>query len=321
MPTYTHQNYVLYDISGTTYTPQIGASMVLLDVEMTELGGATGSVHEDGELFSDNAALAGDFEWNGTFTDGDGDIFHVYIATADPTIALVASDTVADPGGGFPFPITEYPATFEEGDLAKDNRAFCFGPDTDIATASGSVKVQDLAIGDSILTTDGGEVAVLWVGRQKVIGGFAHRPELEPVRIKAGALGDGLPRADLMVSSDHGMVMDGLLINASALVNGTTIAFVPVADLPEGFTYYHIETKNHDIVIANGAASETFVDVPGRAAFDNYKEYIELYGVERIVPEMAMPRITSQRLLPEPLRARLGVTETPFAFDTALKSA
>ena len=103
------------------------------------------------------------------------------------------------------------------------------------------------------------------------------------------------------------MILDGLVINASALVNGTTIDWVPMNELPDEVTYYHIETEAHDVILANGAPSETFIDVAGRAAFDNFAEYLSLYGTERIIPEMKYHRITTQRLLPNALKMRLDI--------------
>ena len=98
---------------------------------------------------------------------------------------------------------------------------------------------------------------------------------MQPVRIRAGALGNGLPHSDLTVTADHGMVIDGLIINASALINGTTIDWVPMDELPDRVTYYHVETEDHDVILANGAPAETFVDAVTRSHFDNHQEYLE----------------------------------------------
>jgi hypothetical protein len=202
----------------------------------------------------------------------------------------------------------------------------CFLGGTQIATPDGERLVEDLAIGDHVRTADGRDVVVKWIGRQLVKPAAVNLPldeRLTPVCITAGTLGN---HSDLYVTADHGMIVspsnsdaagkhsvgeplkDGLVINASALVNGDTVRFVPVSEMPTEFTYYHIETEDHDVILANGAPSETFIDVAGRSVFDNYDEYIALYGVERIIPEMRKHRISTQRLLPDAIKARLAST-------------
>jgi len=54
-----------------------------------------------------------------------------------------------------------------------------------------------------------------------------------------------------------------LVINASALVNGTTIDFVPMAELDSSFTVYHIETEAHDVIQARPAILEKSLQVTG----------------------------------------------------------
>lgn len=183
--------------------------------------------------------------------------------------------------------------------------ALCFAAGTQISTPCGDVMVEDLKIGDVVLTTSGAEVPVKRIGRQ-TISKLRHGPARQPVRIRAGALGPGVPQADLVVTADHGMLIDGYVINASALVNNDTIDYVPTDELEDSFTVYHVETEFHDVILANGAPAETFIDVAGREAFDNYQEYLDLYGAERIIPEMAAPRISTARLLPEAVKRRLG---------------
>ncbi|NKX44677.1 Hint domain-containing protein [Roseibacterium sp. KMU-115] len=203
------------------------------------------------------------------------------------------------------------PATFDPGtswnasdidDGSVNPSTVCFAAGTLIATPQAERPVETLQIGDRILTADGRTVPVKWIGRQTVVGLFAG-DRARPVRVAAGALGDGLPRTDLVLTADHALILDGLAINAGALVNGTTIAFDPA---PERATYYHIETEDHDVILANGAAAETFVDYVGRQAFDNYAEYVEFYGDERIITEMPLPRISTARLVPPALRKRVA---------------
>ncbi|SHJ97430.1 Hint domain-containing protein [Halomonas caseinilytica] len=192
----------------------------------------------------------------------------------------------------------------------------CFAAGTMIATPDGEVAVETLSIGDQVLTADGKTVSVKWIGHQSPGKRVSALNKL-PVRINEGALGSGLPNRDLVVTEDHGMVIDGLVINAGALVNQDTIDYVPRHELPKDVTYYHIETEGHEVILANGAEAETYVDYLTRQSFDNYAEYVELYGIETRVVEMPRHRISSRRLLPMAVRERLGIQDVTQAAKTA----
>ncbi|MDR5858514.1 hypothetical protein FZZ93_04340 [Halomonas eurihalina] len=193
-------------------------------------------------------------------------------------------------------------------DFTEIEEPICFAEGTLIATPSGEIPVEKLQVGDVILSDKGKSVPVRWVGRQTLVKSrLAER--MQPVQIDADALGHGLPHSDLTLTASHGMVLDGLIINASALVNGHSIRMVPLADLPSQYKVYHVETECHDVILANGAASETFIDYADRKTFDNYQEYLDLYGIERIVPEMSCPRISARRLVPKTIRDRLNIAE------------
>lgn len=181
----------------------------------------------------------------------------------------------------------------------------CFAGETLISTPAGASRIDAMNIGDEVVTQSGAVVPVRWIGRQTLSTAQMLSAGMAPVRISAGALGEGAPNRDLIVTADHGMIVDGLLINASALVNGTTITWVPVSELGESFTVYHIETEKHDVILANGAPAETFVDHAGRHVFDNFQGYMEAHGAERIIVEMERPRVTSRRSLPGKIRERL----------------
>ncbi|OWV52719.1 hypothetical protein CDZ98_24550 [Mameliella alba] len=182
----------------------------------------------------------------------------------------------------------------------------CFAAGTEIAGLEGARPVEDLRIGDMILTADGRAVPVKWIGRQTLHKRFTPAERFAPVRVRAGALGQGVPHSDLVLTADHALILDGLAVNAGALVNGTTITRDPLASLPERVTYYHVETEGHEVILANGAAAETFVDYLGRRAFDNFAEYLALYGEDRTILEMNRPRVRSARHLPAALSARLA---------------
>ncbi len=181
----------------------------------------------------------------------------------------------------------------------------CFAEGTLIATDKGQVPVEDLKIGDLLRSADGRSVPVRWVARQTIMPRF-HRERAEMVEIKAGALGDGLPLWDLRVTANHGMVLDGAVIDASLLVNGSSIRRVQLAGLPERFTVYHVETDDHDVILANGSASETFIDAVGRSQFDNYQEFVDLFGATASAPKNPLPRVAAKRLLPPATKFRIS---------------
>ena len=182
----------------------------------------------------------------------------------------------------------------------------CFAAGTEIAGPERARAVEDLRIGDMILTADGRAVPVKWIGRQTLSKRFTPADRFAPVRLRAGALAEGVPHSDLVLTADHALILDGLAVTAGALVNGTTILREPCGALPERVTYYHVETDGHEVILANGAAAETFVDYLGRRAFDNFAEYLALYEEHAVIPEMDRPRIAAARLLPAAIRARLA---------------
>ena len=183
----------------------------------------------------------------------------------------------------------------------------CFLTGTTIATPDGERAIETFQAGDRVLTRDGRSVPVVWVARQTVVNPRAIELGRCPVRIEAGALGPGLPAAPLTVTGDHALLFGGLLINAGALVNGTSIRFVPLAEMPTKFTWWHLELEAHEAIVANGVAAESFIDYNGRSDFDNYGEYRDLAGSDRHIVEMPHARICSQRLLPDELRGFLGI--------------
>lgn len=125
------------------------------------------------------------------------------------------------------------------------------------------------------MTAGGRAAPVVWMGRQTVSRRFAAPLRVLPVRIRAGALGEGLPRRDLLVSPDYALFLDGVLVHAGALVNGSTIR--READVPERWTYWHVELAYHALVLAEGVAAESFVDHAERMAFDNWAKHQALH--------------------------------------------
>lgn len=175
----------------------------------------------------------------------------------------------------------------------------CFLTGTHIATPAGEVAVEDLAAGDLVLTSGGAAQPVIWLGRSTVSSRFADPQARSPIRIKAGALGEGLPVRDLLVSPHHALFLEGILVHANALVNGMSI--IRETDLPEFFTYFHVELATHELLISEGVPSESFVDNVDRMNFDNWDEHEALFGNKIGIVEMPYPRAKAARQIPSAL--------------------
>lgn len=142
----------------------------------------------------------------------------------------------------------------------------CFTPGSMIETADGPRAAQDLRPGDMVVTRDNGLQEVRWVGRRDLsYDDLQAMPHLRPVLIRRGALGNGTPERDMLVSPHHRMLVVNsrnallfaereVLVAAKHLVNGTTIKFADTL----GTSYIHFMCEYHEVVLADGAWSESF---------------------------------------------------------------
>jgi Ca2+-binding RTX toxin-like protein len=195
-------------------------------------------------------------------------------------------------------------STLQPTDFALATTA-CYAPGTHIATADGDCAIELLAIGDLLRTANGALRPVKWIARRSYAAPFAHRNTgLWPVVIRAGALAEGVPARNLSVSPLHAMFIDGVLVPAEALLNGTSICQPePTGDV----AYVHVELDTHDVILAEGAASESFVDDDSRQMFQNAEEYARLYPDEaRRHIVYCAPRVTQGFAL-DAIRRRVAV--------------
>jgi hypothetical protein len=151
-------------------------------------------------------------------------------------------------------------------------QALCFAHGTHILTDRGEVLVEDLKIGDLVVTPNASSecMPIRWIGRQHFVAPFARFGQ--PVLIRAGALGDGMPMRDMRVSGDHCLYLDGNLVPAKLLANGTTIV---METGHVSIHYVNIELDEHTTVVAEGIDTETYLDTGNRGRFDNADETSE----------------------------------------------
>ncbi|MBV9116007.1 MAG: Hint domain-containing protein [Acetobacteraceae bacterium] len=201
-----------------------------------------------------------------TIKSGSTVVYKFTNFSGSPSTAYSASaTTITDPQTGSSVP-------------ALDLTVVCFAEGTRIATPDGALAVEALRVGDLVTTVEAGQHRtrrVRWVGRRRLDLAAHPRPECAaPVRFRAGALGDGLPCRDLLVSPDHALLLGGRLIPAKLLLNGMTI--VQERALP-AVLYYHVELDGHAILLAEGVAAESYLEQGHRGFFANGGPALELF--------------------------------------------
>ncbi|MDB5593886.1 MAG: hypothetical protein JWM36_847 [Hyphomicrobiales bacterium] len=141
---------------------------------------------------------------------------------------------------------------------------FCFLKGTRILTSKGEVCVEDLRVGDHVLTVDDRDVEIRRIGRHTYgAASSSASDETMPIRISRFALDDRSPSRDLYVSPAHALLIDGYLMPAKDLVNGASI----MPALPDGVDtveYFHLVLRTHEVVLAEGVPAETLLITMGK---------------------------------------------------------
>jgi Hint domain len=184
------------------------------------------------------------------------------------------------------------------------NAAACFMSGTLIRTPTGEHPVETLKRGDPVCTTDDRVESISWVGRQTISLLFADPLRALPIRIRAGALSENVPSRDLLISPDHAILVNETLVQAGALINGSSIT--RETRVPITFTYFHVELEDHSLILAENTPAETFIDNVDRLAFDNWQEHEANYPAGKPIVEMPYPRAKAHRQVPTAIRELLA---------------
>ena len=257
--------------SGATFDEQIGGTA-------PGTGGAGGydqTVVESGGAVALGGATL-DVSLVNSFTPSTGESFTVIDnETGDPvsgTFDGLAQGAVFEADGTW-FQISYDGGANNQDVTVTDVACYCRG--TLIRTACGNKRVEKLQIGDEVMTASGAARPIKWIGRRSYGGRFVMgRKDILPVCFKTGSLADNVPNRDLWISPHHAMFIDDVLIEAKDLINGVSIVQAAHVDKVE---YFHIELDSHDIILAEGAASESFIDDDSRGMFHNAHDYDALY--------------------------------------------
>ncbi len=249
-----------------------------------------------------------DLRYKYTFTGSDGSSGTVYFLATNGQSnygPLLASDTQLDPNVTYSFQQFNTDGAVDYEDLF-----ICFASGTRIVTPDGATRVEELQAGDIVRTVDDGPQPLRWIGhRQLDCSALSSAPNLIPIRIRAGALGPGIPSHDLIVSPQHRVLVRSAIAHRMC---GTSEVLLPAkkllalpgvsrADELDEITYVHFLFDRHQLVISEGAVTESLFTGPEalRAVSPAArKEILTLF------PELSDVNFSARLARPEPIRRK-----------------
>lgn len=281
-----------YTVGGVTKTSNF-ASFLHYDVQMT-FQRPDGSTYVRTETYTLRQTVNGD-----TFITPSDDFGDPYATFQYPLLSIRLSagrasnwnykmEGVRDftPGGEVSPPI------------------ICFARGTLIGVPGGVARIEDLVAGDLVVTKDNGIQPIRWIGSTRLSHDMlAAAPRLRPVRVRAGALGQGLPATELVVSPQHRLLVVSkiaqrmfgtteILVAAKQLLE---IDGVEIADDMAEVEYFHMLFDQHEIVVSNGALTESLYTGPvalqsvGRAGLDEILTLFPELRNPQDMPPLARP--------------------------------
>jgi hypothetical protein len=183
----------------------------------------------------------------------------------------------------------------------------CFAAGTRIATPRGAVLVEQLREGDLVATISGIPQPVQWIGRRAIDCRRHPNPAVvRPIRVAAHALGHGRPTRAVLLSPDHAVFVDDVLIPVKLLLNGLTVT----QRKPAQVSYYHVELPRHDVVLADGLPVESYLETGGRSAFENGGGAVQLHPdfesrAAQVWQTLAFAPLVGSQAMLDRIRARM----------------
>ena len=200
---------------------------------------------------------------HGVLTGNTLDIISGAIPKLDARFILERNDTSAYSIDDFIFSTTGTGLSVTTQGVAI---SACYAAGTRIETATGQRPIETLHPGDLVRTLSGALVPIAWIGHRHIDLRHHPRPhDINPIRIHAHAFGRNLPTRDLILSPDHAIHAEAVLVPIRYLLNGATIT----QEAPPEITYFHLELAAHDILLAENLPAESYLDTGNRSAFAN----------------------------------------------------
>ena len=178
----------------------------------------------------------------------------------------------------------------------------CFLADSMIRTPSGETPIQDIRTGDEILVWHEGTPVVrevIWTGwRQATTNPFLPDDQAGyPIRILANAISENVPYKDMLITAEHCLFMDGRFVPARMLVNGSSIFYDRSLT---SYEYFHLETREHSVIMADGMLTESYLDTGNRHTFRQDGKILAIGGQHKSWDDAAAPLEVSRAFV-EPL--------------------
>ncbi|MFQ6551489.1 Hint domain-containing protein [Aestuariibius insulae] len=246
-------------LDGITPTQSEGKDVYVIDTQSSDT--FNGVARSNGVALSEGAEVYSFVSFR--------DTPEAITATEGPANGLTSTEVGPDPRGGSI--VSDDGETFTPEDDPNPGSVPCLTRGTLVETSDGDVKVEDLRDDMTVLTIDGQyRSAPHRLSRVITAAEMQANPKLRPIRICAGALGDGLPKRDLLVSRQHRMLVRSAIAQRLFGEPEVLVAAIRLTELPGIFVdtevheveYIHLLFDSHEVIYAEGAPTESLFTGP-----------------------------------------------------------